>query len=198
MKNQACFSIPGSLVLTVMLLGANATAAPSQDGTWLDESMNWNTPGTEIPEAPIQDGNNLVNCEHTVRSPSLPEDVLVKAAGWTLTGPAEIYDGTTVIMGMANADGMCRPSQYQVFVFTNGEFSGTLSPLVMDSRTDGSLADYNLYREGEIDAVFNRYQPDDPLCCASGESRIFYEVEATNEGSVVVPQLPADTYDLAE
>jgi hypothetical protein len=189
---------PGLLLLASLLLVPSAFAAPSQDGTWLDEDTNWNTPGAEIPEAPAQDGNNLANCEHTFRSASLPEDAIVEAAGWTLTGPARIYDATTVIMGMANADGMCRPFQYQVFVFTDGEFSGTLSPIVMDSRTDGSLVDYNLYREGAIDAIFNRYQPEDAQCCASRESRIFYEVETTSEGTVLVPQLPASTYDRPE
>lgn len=194
-RTQSLALTPGLLVLASLLLAPIAVAAPSQDGTWLDQETNWNTPGAEIPQAPEQNGSNLPDCEQTFRSPSLPEDELVAAAGWTLTGPARIYDDTTVIMGMANADGMCRPFQYQVFVFTDGEFSGTLSPIVMDSRTDGSLVDYNLYREGAIDATFNRYQPDDALCCASRESRIVYEVESTDEGSVLMPQLPASTYD---
>lgn len=186
---------PGLLVLASLLLPPIALAAPSQDGTWLDEKTSWNTAGAEIPQAPEQDGSNLANCEQTFREASLLEDALVEAAGWTLTGPAQIYDDTTIVMGMANADGMCRPFQYQVFVFTDGEFSGTLSPVVMDSRTDGSLVDFNLYREGEIDATFNRYQPEDALCCASRESRIFYAVEVTDEGPVLVPQLPANTYN---
>jgi hypothetical protein len=173
----------------------SSLAAPSQDGTWLDKGMNWNTPGAVIPEAPEQNGHNLSNCEHTVRSAALPADEAVEAAGWTLTGAARIYGDTTVITGMANADGMCRPFQYQVFVFTDGEFSGTLSPIVMDSRTDGSLVDYDLYREGMIDAAFNRYQSGDAQCCASRESRIFYEIDATDESPVLVPKLPANTYN---
>jgi hypothetical protein len=197
--NQKTFSlIPGALVLAAILLGPSAIAAPSQDGTWLDDEANWNTPEGEIPQAPEQNGSNLANCEHIFRKASLLEDALVEAAGWTLTGPAQIYDDTTLITGMANADGMCRPFQYQVFVFTDGEFLGTLSPLVMDSRTDGSLVDFNLYRDGMIDATFNRYLPEDALCCASRESRIFHAVETTNEGAVLVPQLPANTYDRAE
>jgi len=194
-RAQSLSFTPGLFVLVSLLLAPIAVAAPSQDGTWLDEETNWNTPGAAIPQAPAQDGSNLENCEQTVREASLLEDALVEAAGWTLTGPAQIYDDTTLITGMANADGMCRPFQYQVFVFTDGEFSGTLSPLVMDSRTDGSLVDFDLYREGMIDATFNRYQSGDAQCCASRESRIFYAVEDTDEGSVLVPQLPANTYD---
>lgn len=185
--------IPGSLVLVSMLLLPQAQAQDSQDGTWLDGDTNWNTVGAPLPQAPAQDGSNLENCEQTFRSAALYEDALVEGAGWTLTGPAQIYGDTTVITGMANADGMCRPFQYQVFVFTDGVFSGTLSPIVMDSRTDGSLFDFNLYGEGKLSASFNRYAPDDALCCASGESGLFYEVDTTQAVPVLVPQLPAST-----
>lgn len=190
------------LLMTSLLLAQSAIAqsAPSEpSGTWLDQETNWNTAGAEIPQAPIYEGgNNLPNCDIGVRQAVLPEDALVEAAGWTLTGSAEIFNDTTVIMGMADADGMCRPLQYQVFVFSDGEFAGTLSPMPMDSRTDGSLIDYELYREGYLDASFNRYQPEDALCCASGQSRLFYEVKTEGDQLVLVPQLPADTYSNVE
>ena len=174
---------------------APAAAQAFPDGTWLDTETNWNQPGAAIPVAPPQDGTNLENCDHTVRPAVLPEDEQVEAAGWTLTGAAQIYGDTTMVTGMANADGMCRPLAYQIFVFTDGEFSGTLSPVPMDSRTDGSSYGLNLYREGFIGASFNRYKPDDALCCASGESRLFYEVDTSTTPPVLVPQLPADTIE---
>jgi hypothetical protein len=123
------------------------------------------------------------------------EDKLVEAAGWTLTNAAQIYGATTLVTGMADADGMCRPAAYQVFVFTNGGFSGTLSPIPMDARTDGSLFELDLYREGMIDASFNRYQTGDAQCCASRESRLFYEIDTSTNPPVLVPQLPASTVD---
>jgi hypothetical protein len=183
-------------ILTSAVLWSPSVAAQSYpDGSWLDGETNWNQPGDAIPQAPPQDGNNIENCPQTVRSAVLPEDALVEAAGWTLTGAAQIYGNTTMITGMANTDGMCRPLAYQVFVFTDGEFSGTLSPVPMDSRTDGSNYGLNLYREGFIGASFNRYKPDDPLCCASGESRLFYEVDTSTMPPVLVPTLPADTLE---
>ena len=184
---------PGSLVLASMLLAPMSLAQTEPSGTWLDEVTNWNEAGAAMPQAPEQDGSNLTECEHTVRPAALPEDDLVMAAGWSLTGAAQVYGDTTVIMGMANADGMCRPLAYQVFVFTAGEFSGTMSPVPMDSRTDGSLFDLNLYNEGSLDASFNRYTPEDALCCASGQSRLFYQVETESDSPVLVPGLPADT-----
>lgn len=123
----------------------------------------------------------------------MPEDKLVEAAGWVLTGAAQIYDNTTIIMGMSDADGMCRPLGYQVFVFSQGKFAGTLSPIPMDSRTDGSLIQVELYRDGYLSVSFNRYQPDDALCCASGKSRLFYQVNTSETSPLLVPQLPAAT-----
>lgn len=185
--------IPGSVLLLSILLAFPSLAQTRPSGTWLDETKNWNSPGAPIPQAPAQAGNNLDNCQHTLRAAALPEDQLVEAAGWTLTGAAQIYGATTLVTGMANAGGMCRPFDYQVFVFTNGEFSGTLSPLPMDSRTDGSLFKLDLYREGMIDVSFNRYEPKDAQCCASRESRLFYEVNTETNPPVLVPQLPGST-----
>jgi hypothetical protein len=83
-------------------------------------------------------------------------------------------------------------------VFQNGVFAGTLSPTPMDSRTDGSLTEVNLYRQGYIGASFNRYQPEDALCCASRQSFVSYNVEIQNGQPVLRPDLPADTHSTAE
>jgi hypothetical protein len=191
----ATLATAGALTLGMAGLASGTIAQTSQDGTWLDDDTNWNVPGAAIPTAPELEYSNLSECEQTFRSPRLYEDALVEAAGWTLTGPAYIFGDTTLVMGMANADGMCRPFSYQAFVFVDGDFAGTLSPILMDARTDGSLYDVRLYNDGSIDAFFNRYAPDDALCCASAESRIFYNIEETEDGPVLVPQLPADTTD---
>lgn len=177
-----------------LLLSPTAFAQTDPSGAWLDAETNWNTTGATVPESPsFDDGNNLSNCELGVRPAALPEDAQVEAAGWTLTGAAQINGATTLVQGMADADGMCRPLKYQVFVFTDGEFTGTLSPTPMDARTDGSLIRYDLYRQGYIGAVFARYQPSDALCCASATSRLFYQVETEAGQPLLVPQLPADT-----
>ena len=188
--------LPFSSVLVLlgfMLLCLPATAQSETSSNWLDEDFNWNQVGDSLPQAPPEEGQNLANCQHTIRPAVLPEDRLVEAAGWTLTDAAQIYGATTIVTGMADAGGMCRPFAYQVFVFTNGEFSGTLSPIPMYSRTDGSLFKLNLYREGFIDASFNRYSTSDAMCCASGESRVFYQVDTQTNPPLLIPQLPVDT-----
>ncbi|MFM7427163.1 MAG: LppP/LprE family lipoprotein [Elainella sp.] len=191
--NRPTFLCSSALLLAAMLLPPLALAQTASSDSWLDGNTNWNQAGATIPQAPEQEGNNLPNCQQGLRRATLPEDQLVTAAGWTLSGAAQTYNDTTVITGMANADGMCRPLQYQVFVFTKGMFSGTLSPTPMDSRTDGSLFNVDLYRDGYLSASFNRYDASDPLCCPSRESLMLYEVKPEGNAAVVVPQLPAST-----
>ncbi|WP_198648239.1 LppP/LprE family lipoprotein [Cyanothece sp. BG0011] len=187
--------IPGFLVTSSLLLTTTSFAQTNPNGSWLDQEENWNQPNNSIPKAPVETATNFESCQQTIRPAVLPEDKLVEDAGWTLTNAAQIYGSTTIITGMTDTDGMCRPMNFQVFVFTDGQFSGTLSPIPMTSRTDGSLFKFELYREGMIDASFNRYLPTDALCCASRESRIFYQVNTNTDRSFLVPQLPADTYD---
>ncbi|MGF1567819.1 MAG: LppP/LprE family lipoprotein [Nodosilinea sp.] len=182
--------LPGVLVLAASLVGPMAMAQADPGGAWLDESTPWNTAAAAIPSAPTPEGGgNLASCEDSFRAATLPEDALVEAAGWTLVGSAQVYGPTTLITGMSDADGMCRPLGYQVFVFSNGAFVGTLSPVVMNSRTDGSLISADLYSPTNLTATFNRYTPEDALCCASASSLVFYQIE----DQVVVPTLPADT-----
>lgn len=186
-------SLASSLVVGSMLLAPSAIAQPGP-GAWLDGTTTWNQPNAALPQAPTPDGGgNLPNCQDNLRPAALYEDALVEAAGWALTGPAQIFGDTTVITGAANADGMCRPLAYQVFVFTDGKFSGTLSPTPMDARTDGSLSSVDLYREGYLSAAFNRYTAEDALCCPSQSTSLFYEVETVDGAAVLVPQFPANT-----
>lgn len=192
------FTIPiisSFLILNWILFPSSVMSQPEKGGNWLEEKNNWNQVNASIPKPPnMEGGNNLEYCNHTVRQGVLPEDRLIEKAGWVLTDAAHIYGKTTIITGMVDADGMCRPLNYQVFVFSEGKFIGTLSPIPMDSRTDGSLINFNLYRDGYIDASFNRYSPEDALCCATGKSRLFYQVEKQNNYPLLVPKLPADTF----
>jgi hypothetical protein len=47
------------------------------------------------------------------------------------------YAGTSVVLGLAGFDGMCRPLRVHAFVFIDGAFAGTLTPSVMNARSDG-------------------------------------------------------------
>lgn len=53
---------------------------------------------------------------------------------------------------------MCRPRQYQAFVFVRGVFAGLLSPEMMGSRTDGALSQVFLQGNDRMTAEYVRYR----------------------------------------
>jgi len=176
--------------LALALLRPGPLAA-AQD-TWLDQPLTgWNASGAAIPPAE-PGGESLGRCARLARPPQFPEDQQVVGAGWTLFGQYQAGWGLALVHATSAFDGMCRPSGYQVFVFVNGVYAGTLSPEPMQARTtgaetmswlgapDGSLAP--LY------ARFSRYAPDDPLCCPSLPAAVVeYAVEQGPAGPYVVP-----------
>lgn len=162
---------------------------------WLDRPLaNWNILMHGIPKAPASPRNIEPLCKSAVRHPSSIEDQALAAAGWLLFGPEEKFGSIALVSALANMDGMCRPWQYQGFVFVKGRFVGTLSPRVMYSRTDGSESEIRLVDEHTVTADFERYKPSDPLCCPWRITRVTYSIQSRNGGSVLVPtsayQLP--------
>ena len=81
-----------------------------------------------------------------------------------------------MIAGAADYDGMCRPRQYQFFVFSGGTFVGTLSPVPMDSRTDGSLNRVTVEGDRKLKAYYARYAQKDPLCCPSRTTTVLFSI----------------------
>src|SRR5687768_8959695 len=95
--------------LAVLFSVAFAATASAQ-GSWLDRPLNnWNRAGAAIPAAPRSSAPIDAMCRPTVRTPESIADRALTRAGWSLFGPSQTYGATTVIMGMASVDGMCRP-----------------------------------------------------------------------------------------
>ena len=110
--------------------------------SWLDGSkpVSWNKPGMSIPSAPRNSEGVDPRCRTTSRLPELDADKSLRNRGWDLFGAYQGGWQVLVIGATASYDGMCRPQQYQEFVFVRGVFAGTLSPQLMASRTDGALS----------------------------------------------------------
>lgn len=180
--------LPGILAIASFTLSPTAIAA--EGGDWLDAEtiQNWNTPGADVPPPPVQETTNFEQCERAIREPQVPQDVAVAAAGWQLYGPVQLYGDTTIVMGMANADGMCRPMVHQAFVFVGREFAGTLSPLPMDSRTDGNLYSVDLFNPSYLRGAYQRYAPTDAMCCPSSEDYLFFTIEQQDGFPVLMPE----------
>jgi len=147
--------------------------------SWLDASQlePWNKSGMSIPFAPQGQKNPDPRCRALARSPASEEDRQLHSRGWDLIGPPSEGWQIRVIGGAADYDGMCRPRQFQHFVFVRGSFAGTLSPRTMDSRTDGALGRVHIDSDHQLTVGYNRYNAADPLCCPSRTTTVAFDIE---------------------
>ena len=185
-------------LLLVALVGAQPTKAQAPNGAegadWLDAPLvGWNVPGAMVPAARRETPRDPL-CERAVRAPETAGARQVAQQGWTVDGPSSTALDLEVVLGASGEDGMCRPMGFNQFVFVDGRYAGTLSPVLMYSRTDGVVGEIELlgtgagHLEPRIRATFRRYTATDPLCCPSGpDSVVEYAILAGIAGPVVVP-----------
>ena len=177
------------------VFSAVAAAAQAPAAMWLDKPLtNWNVPGRALPTAKHV-GESIADvskrCNYFPLLSSTAGERALVAAGWV---PFRMFDrqivdrDVEIIGGLAGADGMCRPVNFNVFVFVNGQIAGTLSPDQMTSRTDGSIGGaIRLAPDDTIDAGFARYTDKDALCCPSSHVTVRYRIDRKAAPPVVVP-----------
>lgn len=176
-----CYLIPGGFMkkrisIFLFLLLTTAGAAFGQT-SWLDRPLNnWNNGNGSVPNAPRTLVAISAQCQSQIRQPDSISDRALTRAGWSLFGAAQTFGQVTVVNGMAGADGMCRPSLYNTFVFVGGRFVGTLSPTNMEARSDGALDHATLNGVDNVSAEFSRYRSSDALCCPSQTSYVSYSI----------------------
>jgi LppP/LprE lipoprotein len=167
------------IVLSVLAVVLSASAAgESTSGSWLDSGSleSWNHPGLSLPAAPPGRKNPDPRCAQLARSPGSDEERQLRARGWDLIGAPTEGAGVRVVGAASDYDGMCRPRQFQFFVFSGGTFAGTLSPALMDSRTDGALNGVTLEGDRKLKARYARYAAADPLCCPSRTTTVLFSL----------------------
>lgn len=185
---QSQYPVIGAALLVIATLSAQAP-----EKSWLDRTLtNWNTPGRAMPRA-ITDGETIpemtTRCTLTVPRTTDGERA-VADAGWV---PFHMFDrhlvqrDVEIVGGLAGVDGMCRPVEFNVFVFVGGKLAGTLSPEVMHSRTDSSIGGAIRLSDDDIAAEFARYADSDALCCPSGRVTVRYRIDRKVSPPVVVP-----------
>jgi LppP/LprE lipoprotein len=176
-----------SLTLAIVACHPAISRAQATVASWLDEPKpaSWNKPGPSIPAAPKVQGAVDPKCREQARPPQLEEDKRVRDQGWDLVGAYQGGWQILVIRGTAGYDGMCRPRQYQDFVFVRGVFAGTLSPQAMDSSTDGAVARVSLQSENRLIAEYERYAASDAACCPSRTTSVVFDV--AKDGPVLRP-----------
>ncbi len=169
-----------------------ATALPvsvaSADGSWIDATprMDWNTAGMKVPTAPkVQVNQSCLQTASLRAAETMPDQALVDA-GWFLFGSYTTGWNVSVIQATASFDGMCRPLSFNQFVFVGSVFAGTVSPEPMDSRTDGVIAYSQLFTPNSLFATFQRYKPNDALCCPSSMSSVQYSIDTSHLNAPVL------------
>lgn len=174
------------LAMSALASQPELCCAQEQAASWLDapKLVSWNEPRLPIPTAPRQEEMNA-RCRAQARPPELEEDRRLRDKGWDLVGSYQGGWHIVVMLATAGYDGMCRPDQYQAFVFVRGAFAGTLSPQLMHSREDGSLSRMFIESNDRLAAEYVRYAAADPLCCPSKTTTVEFEI--TSEGSFARP-----------
>ncbi len=78
---------------------------------------------------------------------------------------------------------------YRGFVFVEGAFAGTISPVLMNARSDGGVSGLgvDLYDEAEFGVTFTRYSGSDPLCCPHASTSLSYKIEMRGNRAIVAP-----------
>jgi hypothetical protein len=181
-----------SIIASAVLAAASASPATKQaakGGSWLDGGVaNWNHPGAAVPKASSGDAANRERCKDLLRPPSGVHDRALTTQGWLLYGPLQRFGRAVVVTGASDLDGKCQPLGFQVFVFFERKFAGTLSPGLMNAGRDGSESRFSLSRERRIQAEYSRYSKNDPLPSAS--ATVQFEIEDKAEGPFLVPATP--------
>ncbi len=184
-----------ALSLAATLVANSGLVAQAKDLSWLDSPIkSWNTPARTLPRAEAN-GETIPElakrCSYLPLLRNTPGERALADAGWV---PFHAFDkqiverDVEIVGGLAAADGMCRPMDYNVFVFVGGRFAGTLSPAEMMSREDGSVGGgIRLTPEDGLAAEFARYLDKDALCCPSGRVRVQYRIDRKSTPPVVVP-----------
>jgi heat shock protein HslJ len=169
-----------TLVVFIFLpMPAETISSAGSDDSWLDRApVNWNERMSPLPR-PVTSANVgeiQTRCPDLIRQPDSPAENALVRVGWMLYGEVQSSEHTKVIFAMSDVDGMCRPLGYQAFVYWEGRYAGTLSPIAMNSRTDGALTRLSLPGPTRILAEFARYTKSDPLCCPTRISHVTYDV----------------------
>ena len=80
----------------------------------------------------------------------------------------------------------CVAERFNLFVFVDGTFAGTVSPAVMTASRDRAAGAVRITGPDTITVEFARYVPGDPECCPSSRERVSYRIDKTGAGPTLV------------
>jgi hypothetical protein len=168
-----------------------ATAGAQNAASWLDRPLTaWNKPAAPVPsppQKPTQPPALIKRCRMTSAAQSTGGSILA-SAGWIPylhQDRALARDGIEVIGGLTDAGTACEPVGFNLFVFVNGRFAGTLSPVSMTAGRDSVAGAVRLVNADSLTTEFARFAPGDLECCPSTRVRVTYRIERGEQPIVV-------------
>ena len=182
------------LLVFILIAAALMPALSGQTSTsWLDRPMtSWNQPASVVPPAQASSETQSVlerRCGSSSLSTSSNAEALRKA-GWVPFlhfDRAIVREEVEVIGGMTSASPGCEPTTFNLFVFSRGQFAGTLSPTVMTQGRDGAASAVRLTGPDTVTAEFARYTGRDTECCPSSRVRVTYRIEGAGSPPSLAP-----------
>ena len=95
-------------------------------------------------------------------------------------------NGIEVVGGMTAAMPGCEPERFNLIVFVDGSFAGTVSRAAMAPSRDGAAGAVRITGADALTVEFVRYMPGDFECCPSSRERMSYRIEKTGAGPTLV------------
>ena len=94
--------------------------------------------------------------------------------------------GLEILGGLTDMTQACEPVHFNLFVFVDGRFAGTLAPAPMTTARDGAVGAVRIVNETALTAEFARYAANDSECCPSSRVKVTYRIDR-GEAPVVTP-----------
>lgn len=179
------------LAFVAAIIAVSAQSGNAQSiASWLDRPLDaWNKRGAAVPspaQKPSQPAVLMKRCNLT--SPTQAGAAAVAAAGWVPylhQDRALARDGVEIVGGLADASAACDPAGFNLFVFVNGRFAGTLSPTSMTTSRDGVAGAVRLTSADSLTTEFARFAPGDLECCPSTRVRVTYRIDRGEQPTIV-------------
>ncbi|WP_224361965.1 LppP/LprE family lipoprotein [Hyalangium versicolor] len=191
MKLSLACGVPVGLLLLSAPVWAREiplSSEPTLQRSWLDSSsLRWNV-GSNIPLTEPTQPLDRARCKAEILSANTDEERRVEGAGWMLVEPTRRAGALALVKGTQAFDGECRPTAFQVFVFSEGQFAGTVAPQPMERQADGELLQARVEDDGTVMADFARYRAKDPLCCPSRTATVSYRIDHVGATPILLPE----------
>jgi hypothetical protein len=99
---------------------------------------------------------------------------------------ANARNGIEVVGGMTAATPGCEPESFNLFVFVEGAFAGTLSRTAMTPSRDSVAGAVRITGADTLTVEFAKFTASDAPCCPSSRERVSYRIDKKGTGATLV------------